>query len=142
MNDTTPATTEQVFRRLEEPLKLFGNTVPPWAWLAILGGVLLIGFFYIGWMYLRDSRTIGPWWASFLGLLRTGVYVLLALVFLMPAKQTWHESRQRSKVLLFIDASLSMGTRDGIPRQGESLKALPTRSELVAKLLQSEQKKV
>src|SRR5438067_662411 len=109
-------TTEQIFRRLEEPLRVFGKALPSWTWLAILGLILVVGFVYVAWMYVRDSRTIGPWWASFLGLLRACVYLLLALAFLLPAEQTWYENKQRSKVVLLFDTSLSMSqVHDDLP---------------------------
>src|SRR5262245_40055964 len=104
MND--PATTaadatqytELVWRRLE-PFRLLGFDVPWQVWLVILGVLLGVGFFYVGWMYLRDSRGVGPWWASLLGLLRACVYVLLAVVFLLPSRQTFLETRSQGKVL-------------------------------------------
>src|SRR5262245_2207840 len=140
MNESySTSTTELILRRMEEPLRLFGTSLPGWVWLVILGFVLALGFFYISWMYLRDSRTVGPWWASFLGLLRASVYIILALVFLLPARQTWHENRQRSKVILVFDVSRSMGTtRDEVPPEGRSLSEMPTRQDKVLQLLQDD----
>src|SRR5579859_6629069 len=74
----------------------------------ILTVVLAAGFVYIIWMYVKDSRGVGPWWAIFLGLLRASVYVLLAGVFLLPAKQTWEETRVMGKVLVVCDVSNSL----------------------------------
>ncbi len=137
MNETmSQTTTEWVLRRTEEPLRIFGMTLPPGAWFGALIIVLLIGFFYVAWMYVRDSKSIGGWWATFLGALRAAVYIVLALVFLMPAKQTWYESRQRSKVVLLWDVSLSMSTtRDDIPPPGKTFDQMPRRMDKVFDLL-------
>lgn len=136
MNDTFSQSSEHVFRRLEEPLRMFGSAFPSWVWLFILGAVLVVGFFYIGWMYFRDSRTIGMWWASFLGLLRASVYLLLAYVFLLPAEQTWYENKQRSKVIVLWDVSRSItDTRDDLPPQGTKYRDMPTRVDKVLEFL-------
>src|SRR5579862_2716493 len=102
MNETAPTQlTEQVYRRLEEPVRLFGYDLrPDIFWITVLALVLIAAFIYVGIMYARDSRGVGPWWAAFLGLLRSTVYVLLAGVFLLPAIQTWEETEVRSKVLV------------------------------------------
>ena len=94
MNEANNTATYQelVWRRLSEPLTIRGHDFPSWLWLAILSAVLLAGFVYIIWMYVKDSRGVGPWWAIFLGTLRACVYVLLAIIFLLPAKQTWEET--------------------------------------------------
>lgn len=136
MNDSiSTSTTEFVFRRFEEPLRLFGKPVSPFVWIVILGAVLLVGFFYIGWMYVRDSKAIGIW-AILLGLLRASVYALLVLVFLMPAQQTWHQANQRTKVVLMYDVSLSMSmTSDLIPTEGKKFSEMPTRTELMLERL-------
>src|SRR5262245_35990904 len=133
MNEaTTSQTTEFVLRRLTDPLRLFGADLPPTLWLAVLGVVLAAGFFYVGWMYVKDSRGVGPWWATFLGLLRSSVYVILAAVFLLPAYQSWEESESRSKVVLLFDASLSVtNTVDDIPSETQPLAKLPTRQDKV-----------
>ena len=47
-------------------------------------------------MYVKDSRGVGPCWATFLGLLRGAVYVILALVFLLPAWQAGGERPRTS----------------------------------------------
>jgi hypothetical protein len=138
MNDHQQ-TTEFVFRRLEEPLNLFGQSLPPWVWIVALGVVLAVGFFYIAWMYIREARTLGPWWAILLGLLRASVYALIGFVFLLPAKQTWNESRQRSKVVLVFDVSGSVTvSRDDVPPPGKSLLDVDTRQDQVLKFLHNE----
>src|SRR5262249_4329538 len=111
MNTNAPQhITEFIFRRLTDPVKLFGLELPPELWYVILAVVLLTGFFYVGWMYFRDSKGIGPWWASFLGLLRSAVYIILAIVFLLPAKQSYEKVTSVSSVALLFDFSLSMET--------------------------------
>src|SRR4051812_13175872 len=137
MNESsTQTTTEFVLRRLEEPFSLFGKQLPSFTWWIVLGVVLAIGFLYVGWMYLRDSRGIGGWWAALLGLFRSFVYILLAAVFLMPAEQTWYETKQRSRVVCMIDVSLSMSTiRDDMPPAGKTHDQMPTRMDKVLSFL-------
>jgi hypothetical protein len=133
MNEANNTSTYQefVWRRLSEPLTIRGHDFPSWLWLGILGMVLLTGLFYIVWMYIKDSRGVGPWWAIFLGTLRTCVYVLLALVFLLPAKQTWEETRVMGKVLVLVDTSPSLTkVIDDIPSDKRDEK-LETRQDKV-----------
>ena len=49
---------EFVFRRLTEPVPLLGFNLPAQMWVFVLGLVLLVGFVYVGIMYLRDSRGV------------------------------------------------------------------------------------
>ena len=109
MNEANTSTYQEwVLRRLSEPLTIRGHELPWWVWPMILTVVLAAGFVYIIWMYVKDSRGVGPWWAIFLGLLRASVYVLLAGVFLLPAQQTWEETRVMGKVLVVCDVSNSL----------------------------------
>jgi hypothetical protein len=109
MNDVNTSQYQQfVWRRLSEPLEVRGHEFPSWLWWLVLGVILFTAFFYVAWMYIKDSRGVGPWWAIFLGLLRSTVYVLLAIVFLLPAEQTWEETRVMGKVLVLFDASNSL----------------------------------
>jgi hypothetical protein len=142
VNDSpSQATTEFVLRRLEEPLKIFGRTLPPWTWWVVLGVVVGLGLFYIVWMYIRDSRSVGVW-AILLGTLRFFVYAILAAAFLMPAEQTWYEKHQRSRVILMYDVSLSMSTtRDDLPSAGKKFDEMPTRMDKVLNLLNDPEKK-
>jgi hypothetical protein len=133
MNEANNTSTYQelVWRRLSEPLTIRGHDFPSWLWLLILGAVVLAGFVYVIWMYVKDSRGVGPWWAIFLGTLRACVYVLLAIVFLLPAKQTWEETRVMGKVLVLVDTSASMTkVIDDIPSSKREEK-LPTRQDKV-----------
>jgi hypothetical protein len=143
MNDNTPVQiTEQVYRRLEEPVRLFGHDLRPDVfWITVLVLVLLAAFIYVGVMYSRDSKGVGPWWAAFLGLLRSTVYVLLAGVFLLPAVQTWEETEVRSKVLVLFDVSGSVSAViDDIPDERTPVEKLPTRQDKVLRFLADEKK--
>jgi hypothetical protein len=140
MNDANVTRmTELVYRRLNDPIHLFGRDLPATLWYVILPLVLLVAFFYVGWMYVKDSRTVGPWWATLLGLLRSAVYVLLAGVFLLPAYQTWEQTEIRSKVLVVFDVSHSLtAVVDDVPGEGVSPASLPTRQDKVLRFLMDE----
>jgi hypothetical protein len=143
MNDSAPSQiTEQVYRRLEDPVRLFGYDLPPGIfWIAVLALVLVAAFIYVALMYSRDSRGVGPWWAAFLGFLRASVYVLLAGVFLLPALQTWEETEVRSKVLVLFDVSGSLtAVVDDIPDEHTPYDKLPTRQDKVLRFLADEKK--
>jgi hypothetical protein len=137
MNENLPVqVTEFVFRRLADPLRVFSRELPPSVWIVVLTLVLILAFVFIGWMYLRDSRSIGIVWAMVLGLSRAVVYGLLAFAFLLPAEQTWEQSTSRSKVVVAFDASGSMtGTIDDIPSESMPLSKLASRQEKVIKFL-------
>jgi len=110
MNDQgTQIESEFVFRRLVESFKLFDNTERSgqW-WLLILGLVLLLGVAFIVWMYIKDARTVRWFWAMPLAGLRIMVYLILALMFLMPAKQGYERVEKHSRVLIVVDVSDSM----------------------------------
>ncbi len=130
----TDLTEEFVWRRLEDPFKLFGYELPSVVWLVVLAVVLAVAFLYVFWMYVKDSRSIGPWWASLLGLLRTLVYLILAIVFLLPAQQSFVETRSVSKVILLADVSNSMQQSDALPT-GTPNEKLTTRMEYLYSFL-------
>ncbi len=102
-----------------------------WSWWLILLPTLGIGLFYIGVMYFRDSRSIHPLWAAFLGLLRAAVYTILAVVFLLPGCQTFDTSETHPKVAFLFDVSGSMNTIDVLPEIGQDPSKLPTRQDQV-----------
>ena len=109
MNDNTPTQISQfVWRRLTETVNFLGREFDGWIWIWILTPILLVGLVYVIWMYLRDGRSIGWWWASFLALLRLTVYAILATVFLLPAMQNWDETKTQSRVVLGVDVTPSM----------------------------------
>jgi hypothetical protein len=124
MNDQgTQYESEFVFRRLTESFKIFGVEKDGRLWLIILAAVLLVGVAFIVWMYIKDSRTVRWYWSVPLAGLRTLVYALLALMFLMPAKQGYERAEKRSRVVIVFDVSDSMsqisddapGARGGKP---------------------------
>jgi len=129
---------EFVWRRLEEPLRVIGQDLPWQMWLIVLGVVLTVALFYVVWMYVKDSVSVGPWWASLLGLLRTSVYAILAVVFLLPARQSYVETRTEAKVLVVFDVSGSMATSDLLP-MGTPNEKLTTRQEMVQEFLTERQ---
>src|SRR5258708_30835767 len=126
---TTKQYTEFIFRRMTEPISLFGHDLPSQLWWLILFAVLLVGFIYVGIMYYRDSRGVGVLWASLLGLLRISVYGIIAFIFLLPAKQSWEEVTTNSKVVVLLDVSQSMGTRDDLPQDNVPYEKMPTRAD-------------
>src|SRR5262245_36181896 len=99
---------EFVFRRLTETFKVFGTELDGHWWLLILGIVLLVGLGFVVWMYVKDSRSVRWYWAVPLDLLRVSVYLLLALMFLMPARQGYERVEKRSRVVVVLDVSDSM----------------------------------
>lgn len=104
---------ELVYRRLIEPLSIGGSELNPTYWLAIIGPVLLIGLSLVVWMYIKDSKRVHWYWAAPLALLRVAVYLILTVMFLLPAREHWEVSQKRSRVLVVLDVSDSMHTRDG-----------------------------
>jgi hypothetical protein len=140
LQSTATQETKFVFRRFEEPAKLLGREFNPyWVWIPVVTVALVLGLAYIVWMYVRDGRTVGWLWATFLGALRFTVYAILAAVFLMPALQTWERNELRSKVLLLIDVTGSMRITDEIPDGSIPVEKLPTRMDKVRQLLTSDQ---
>lgn len=139
MNETKPIQeTEFVFRRLADALRVFGKEVNPHLWLAVLIPVLLAAAVYVVVMYVRDSRSAGGGWATFLGVLRCAVYGLLAWAFLLPAWQTWETTETRSQVMLVIDVSGSMATKDDLPSEAMPVEKLLTRQDKVVRFLTSD----
>src|SRR4051812_1052232 len=140
MNDpNTTQQTEFVLRRVLDGLHLGGTEYSGWFWLAILIPVLLLGFVYVVWMYVRDGRSVGWMLATFMALLRCTVYVILAAVFLPPAPQRWDKARTQAKVVILGDVSAISGSRDGIPTEGIPAEKLPTRQDEVINFLSDKQ---
>jgi hypothetical protein len=142
MNDTAAgsgpievnATEEFVWRRLTEPFKFFNYELPAQVWVVLLAVVLTVALVYVVWMYIKDSKTVGPWWATLLGFLRTCVYAVLAVVFLLPAIQKYLITRTEAKVIVVNDVSISMHTSDTLP-SGDAKEKLPTRMDRVLEFL-------
>lgn len=140
MEPTTPLPQKSIFvwRRLEEALRVFGKEYDGHWWLAVLIPVLLLGLVYVVWMYVRDGRSVGWVWASFLGLLRCSVYCLLALMFLLPAEQFIEETTTRFKVILLFDVSGSMANKDEAPTEAVPAEKILTRQDKVVRFLSDE----
>ncbi len=138
---TTQQETQFVLRRLEEALRFFGREIEPrWFWILVLIVVLAAAFAYVVVMYRRDSRSVGWPWATFLGLLRCTVYVVLAAVFLLPSLQTWEKTETRSKDDVLFDVSESMlGTKDDMPTKTTPVEKLPSRQDKVIQFLTDDQ---
>jgi hypothetical protein len=108
-------------------------------WWFLTGFGLTGGFFYVAWMYYRDSHGVGPLWASLLGLLRAAVFSLLAFFFMLPAVRDYKDSYSRSKVLVLFDVSGSMAaTIDDIPTDAVPLDKLLSRQDKVLQFLADE----
>jgi hypothetical protein len=89
------------------------------SWWLVIIPTMAIAFFYIAMMYVKDAHTVHFTWASFLGMLRATVYVLLGVCFLLPGCQEFETTVTESKVLLLFDVSASMSDApDG--SEGES----------------------
>src|SRR5262245_17802646 len=117
---------EFVFRRLTETFKVFGTELDGHWWLLILGIVLAIGLGFVAWMYVKDSRSVRWYWALPLAALRVSVYLLLALMFLMPARQGYERVEKRSRVVVVLDVSDSMAqiSDDSAARGGKPVTRL------------------
>ena len=118
MNENVNQTSEFVFRRLEDPIRLWGNEISGAWWLLALAIVLVLAGSYVVLMYIKDSKSVGVFWSLILGSLRLAVYALLAIAFLLPAKQSYDITHQYPKVLIVFDTSLSMlETKDDLPTE-------------------------
>ncbi|VTR94913.1 Hypothetical conserved protein OS=uncultured planctomycete GN=HGMM_F48A06C24 PE=4 SV=1 [Gemmata massiliana] len=82
-----------------------GNVVK---WYALTIGLFALGTVFVALMYVRDSRTVRWYFAAPLALLRITVYAILALVFLLPAIQTWEDTNKQSRVVVLLDISPSV----------------------------------
>src|SRR5207247_2552412 len=84
----------------------------------------------------RDSRGVGVAWAGLLGLLRISVYGVIAFIFLLPASQSWEELTTSSKVVVLLDVSQSMDTRDDLPQDNVPYEKMPTRTDKLLAFLE------
>ena len=82
-------------------------------------------------MYIRDAKSVHPIWAIFLGLLRTSVYMILAIVFLLPGCQHFENQEYESKTVAMLDVSGSMFVIDDLPEVGQKPDSLPTRQDKI-----------
>ena len=106
------------------------------SWWYLLAPTLAVALLYVGLMYRKDSASVHPGIAGFLGLLRCLVYAILTVVFLLPGCQTFDKSQYHSKVLMLFDVSGSMvSTIDDLPEVGQDPAKLPTRQDKVVRFL-------
>lgn len=112
-----------------------GAINPTLFWGIVLGFFGLGAVVYTVWMYIIDGKGVGWLWATFLGILRTTVYVVIALVFLLPALQTWDRTESYSRVLILLDLSGSMNVSDEVTPEGKPGR---TRMDYVLDLLTNE----
>ncbi|MSQ93444.1 MAG: VWA domain-containing protein [Gemmataceae bacterium] len=106
------------------------------SWLVILVPVIGMALFYVGLMYIRDARSVHWLWAIFLGGLRTTVYAILAVVFLMPGCQHFDKQEYHSKTLFVFDVSGSMlFVIDDLPEEGQDPGKMPSRQDKILKWL-------
>lgn len=100
--------TELVFRRLSDTFPGVSPEASATAWWALVIGVFAVGALFVAWMYARDARTCRWYVAVPLAFLRMLVYALLAVAFLLPARQTWETSEKSSRVIILLDVSPSL----------------------------------
>jgi hypothetical protein len=103
-------------------------------WRLVLAPVLTVALVYIAIMYFRDAQTINPVLAAMLGLMRLTVYVILALVFLLPGFQNYNTFETQSRILVIFDVSDSMNHQDDLPLPGQVAQKRPTRQDKVLKI--------
>ena len=77
-------------------------------WFGFTGLVLLLGTAVNVASYFKDSRGVKWYWATKLAILREVVYVVLCVVFLLPAVQTYERVEKRSRVVVLLDVSPSI----------------------------------
>lgn len=126
MNDQgTQTESEFVFRRLTETFKAAGREFDGQWWLLVLGVALAVGVAFVIWMYVKDARTVRWYWAAPLAAVRIVVYLLLGLLFLMPARQGYEKVEKHSRVLVVVDVSDSMAQlSDDAPTAGKPVTRL------------------
>lgn len=138
MNDNgVTRETEIVFRRLSDIFPGVSPEMSATAWWALVIGVFTIGALFVIWMYTRDARTCRWYVAVPLAMLRILVYALLALAFLLPARQTWETSQKTSRVLILLDVSPSITQISDERASGAGAKP-PTRLQKVLDFLGDE----
>jgi hypothetical protein len=115
------------------------QTNPTLSWPLVLGPLMLLAFFFVGLMYYRDAVSVGAIWATFLGLLRSLVYVTLGFVFLLPAVQEYNRTEKESKVVMLLDVSDSMLSVDDLPERGQLVEKLPKRQDKIIQFLTDDQ---
>lgn len=110
---------------------------PFFKWFVVLIPVMSVALYYVGMMYINDAKSVHWLWATFLGLLRTSVYLILSVVFLLPGCQHSETTKTESKVLVLLDVSGSMNVIDDFPEPGQDPSTLPSRQDKILKFLLS-----
>jgi len=81
---------------------------PAWA-LALLGVALVLG---VRWIYRRERQKVSRPWRVLLGGLRILAILLVALTFFRPEHEVTRKENDKSHLVLLVDTSQSMETRD------------------------------
>ncbi len=76
---------ETFYKRLTDTLTISGKTYDGNTWWIFIIPILILAAFFVGWMYVKDSRSIRWFYALPLGLMRLTVYGLLTYMFLLPS---------------------------------------------------------
>jgi hypothetical protein len=105
------------------------------SWMIILIPALAVAMSYVVMMYVKDARSVHFIWAVFLGMLRTTVYLILAVVFLLPGCQHSDKQEHHSKIIMLIDVSGSMFVVDDLVEPGKDPKTLLSRQEKIVRFL-------
>ena len=108
---------------------------PVFSWMVILIPVMSVALFYVALMYLRDAKSVHWLWAIFLGMLRTAVYLILAVVFMLPGCQHSEKQEYPSKVIVLFDVSGSHFVVDDLPEPGQDPATLPSRQDKILTFL-------
>lgn len=107
-------------------------------WYAFVIGLFALGSVFVGWMYVRDTRTVRWFVAAPLALLRITVYAILCVVFLLPAMQTWEDTNKQSRVVILLDISPSMTDPRASDEIGTKTGKLRTRMDILIEFLSDE----
>lgn len=143
MEDREPdlTITEWYYKRLTDVFQLSDKTYDGSSWWFVVVPVLVVGAFYVCWMYIKDSRSIRWYFALPLGLMRATVYGLLTYMFLLPTvretkiwkPRTPPQLERHSRVIVVIDVSDSMATVSDDPKSAGTVRK--TRLQKVVEFL-------
>lgn len=129
---------EFLWRRLSEPPEWFGTPmdISPLIWLPISWLILVLAFFLVVYLYLREVASVGWRWASALAAVRTAVVLGVFVIWLLPATRVVEWTEQRSRVLLAFDVSASVQGSDEPPAEQPG-QVRKTRQEILLERLLS-----
>ncbi|WP_166826263.1 VWA domain-containing protein [Thalassoroseus pseudoceratinae] len=101
--------------------------------LVCVAGLLIA---YVVWMYLRDTKRLSPVWTVWLLLLRVGVLVGIAVIYLNPHNSRQTFAHKPSQVAILLDRSLSMRfPAENLDDSSPPARQRQTRTEAVVDLL-------